>query len=345
MTSSGRILERVTYSAYGVATRHPAADFNRDGFVDFFDDADFDDCYVGNGCPAGQTADLDLDGFVDLFDYDHWDLNFAEQASTSRGVLSQSSGSAAVNRIGYAGYWFEPSTQQYLVRHREYDPNVGAWDERDPMGYVDGSDLYMYVQNRPIAQVDSSGTQSQFCIDRSGECDAGTDISPHRYPLFSPHWNYSPGPGATIIVQQSTGTPFRWSDCQTFAPPTPCANGYELIPGTPPPTTNGCGSAWWQTAPAVPLCDSLMLPMFATESRCCTVHDICYSICGADKALCDSMFFSCLSDMCNTFYSGWIWRIKRAHCNWCANQFYRIVRDLGYTPFCKAQSSRCRCRP
>jgi hypothetical protein len=85
MTSTGRILERVTYSAYGVATRHPVADFNRDGFTDFFDDADYDDCYTGAGCPSGQTADMNLDGFVDSFDYDEWDLNFAIKARPHAG--------------------------------------------------------------------------------------------------------------------------------------------------------------------------------------------------------------------------------------------------------------------
>jgi RHS repeat-associated protein len=166
MSSTGRILERVTYSAYGVATRHPVADFNRDGFTDFFDDLAYDDCYTGSGggCPSGQTADLNLDGFVDQFDYDEWDLSYAEQVNTARGVLSQSDASAAVNRLGYAGYFFEPATQTYLVRNREYDPNVGVWDERDPMGYHDGSDLYMYVKDDTINGYDPMGLDTaRFC--------------------------------------------------------------------------------------------------------------------------------------------------------------------------------------
>jgi len=161
MSDSGRILERIKYSAYGVAQRIPVADFNRDGSVDFFDLADYDDCYTGAGCPSGQTADMNLDGFVDLFDYDEWDLNFAEQGSTARGVLSQNDASAAVNRVGYAGYFFEPSTQQYLVRNRELDPLVGVWDERDPLGYHDGADLYMYAQDSPIDGLDPMGLRRE----------------------------------------------------------------------------------------------------------------------------------------------------------------------------------------
>ncbi len=51
------------------------ADFNRDGFVDFFDFADFVLCFEGDatGCPANNPAnivlDMDNDGFVDFFDF------------------------------------------------------------------------------------------------------------------------------------------------------------------------------------------------------------------------------------------------------------------------------------
>jgi hypothetical protein len=51
------------------------ADFNRDGFIDFFDFADFTGCFEGlpGSCPADRHPDLapdfNADGFVDFFDY------------------------------------------------------------------------------------------------------------------------------------------------------------------------------------------------------------------------------------------------------------------------------------
>lgn len=45
------------------------ADYNCDGFVDFFDYSDFVACFVSDLCPAGETADFNGDGFVDFFDY------------------------------------------------------------------------------------------------------------------------------------------------------------------------------------------------------------------------------------------------------------------------------------
>ena len=53
-----------------------AADFNNDGFVDFFDYDAFVGCFEGNlaSCPENNPAaivlDMNGDGFIDFFDYD-----------------------------------------------------------------------------------------------------------------------------------------------------------------------------------------------------------------------------------------------------------------------------------
>jgi hypothetical protein len=53
-----------------------AVDFNRDGFVDFFDFDDFISCFEGTGCPFARTADFNVDGFVDFFDFDDFVAGF-----------------------------------------------------------------------------------------------------------------------------------------------------------------------------------------------------------------------------------------------------------------------------
>jgi hypothetical protein len=45
-----------------------AADFNCDGFLDFFDYSDFVECFETEVC-GGGSADFNGDGFVDFFDY------------------------------------------------------------------------------------------------------------------------------------------------------------------------------------------------------------------------------------------------------------------------------------
>ena len=46
------------------------ADFNRDGFVDFFDYSGFVECFEGEACEGGRDADFNGDGCVDFFDYE-----------------------------------------------------------------------------------------------------------------------------------------------------------------------------------------------------------------------------------------------------------------------------------
>lgn len=53
-----------------------AADFNLDGFVDFFDFDDVVQCIEGGVCPRGRTADENLDSFIDFFDYDAFVADF-----------------------------------------------------------------------------------------------------------------------------------------------------------------------------------------------------------------------------------------------------------------------------
>jgi hypothetical protein len=52
------------------------ADFNGDGFLDFFDYDDYVNCFETGTCPPGKTADFNGDDFVDFFDYDDFVFNF-----------------------------------------------------------------------------------------------------------------------------------------------------------------------------------------------------------------------------------------------------------------------------
>jgi hypothetical protein len=53
------------------------ADFNDDGFLDFFDFDDFVNCFESEICPPGKTADYNGDGFVDFFDFDDFVTDFS----------------------------------------------------------------------------------------------------------------------------------------------------------------------------------------------------------------------------------------------------------------------------
>jgi hypothetical protein len=61
-----------------VARVSPLADFDRSGFVDFFDYADFSECFEGGQCGRAGTADVNRDGFLDFFDYTDFVVSFEE---------------------------------------------------------------------------------------------------------------------------------------------------------------------------------------------------------------------------------------------------------------------------
>jgi len=73
---AGSVMTGGTFSVSGgfwVGTGSPPAclaDFDGDGFVDFFDFDAYVACFEGTVCPPGKTADFDGDGFVDFFDFD-----------------------------------------------------------------------------------------------------------------------------------------------------------------------------------------------------------------------------------------------------------------------------------
>jgi len=54
------------------------ADFNGDGFLDFFDYDDYVTCFETGTCPGERTADFNGDNFVDFFDYDDFVTAFEQ---------------------------------------------------------------------------------------------------------------------------------------------------------------------------------------------------------------------------------------------------------------------------
>ena len=61
------------------------------------------------------------------------------------------------NEIIYCGYRFDSETQLYYVRNRTYNPVLGRWLQRDPIGYSGGINLYEYVGGWPLTISDWLG--------------------------------------------------------------------------------------------------------------------------------------------------------------------------------------------
>ena len=88
-------------------------------------------------------------------------LMFIEPGSDGRWFTDDDvQSSYGANEIIFCGYRFDPETQLYYVRNRTYNPVLGRWIQRDPIGYAGGINLLEYAESAPSARMDSQGQDS-----------------------------------------------------------------------------------------------------------------------------------------------------------------------------------------
>jgi RHS repeat-associated protein len=120
------------------------------------------------------------------------------------GNLRQSLTSGVDNPFRFAGKMPIGDTGKYDFVFRVYDPALGRFMQRDPKGYVDGSNLYSYVRNSPLAFRDPDGLESRTEQAINAGVYAGhasaTPIDVAGKPLSGTYnlWSGDPGPGKAL---------------------------------------------------------------------------------------------------------------------------------------------------
>lgn len=61
----------------------------------------------------------------------------------------------------YQGMYYHSRSGKYLTLFRAYDPKLGRWLSRDPVGESVGANLYAYVENNPIGFRDPLGLEPE----------------------------------------------------------------------------------------------------------------------------------------------------------------------------------------
>jgi RHS repeat-associated protein len=59
--------------------------------------------------------------------------------------------------FGFCSAYVLPGVGLNLATYRAYDPDLGRWMSRDPIGEVGGLNVYRYVRNDPVNQIDPDG--------------------------------------------------------------------------------------------------------------------------------------------------------------------------------------------
>ena len=204
--------EQARASAYGVPFGEPPADIDADGDVD---SADVTQITTWSSSATYEVrGDLNLDNSVNSTDVTlatgHSGTNLGYGKLSRPGVRS---------RQGYAGYetsFFNDSVLH--VRHRVLKADLGRWLSRDPLGYVDGSNVYEYGTSNPVSTIDPTGT---VCVGGGCGISQGGQLQNPPSAITVPMQEISTPPPGLIVI----------TDCHNSA----CIHfeiaSFELTPG------------------------------------------------------------------------------------------------------------------
>jgi RHS repeat-associated protein len=90
------------------------------------------------------------------------------------------SASGPATDFGYAGMLHHAQTGFYLTQYREYNPIVGRWLSRDPIGLAGGINTYTYALNDSVGNIDPTGLKpgDDFLSPEAAAIDAIKYINP-----------------------------------------------------------------------------------------------------------------------------------------------------------------------
>jgi RHS repeat-associated protein len=91
--------------------------------------------------------------------------SFATNAYDAYGVPN----STNLGRFQYTGQAWLAELGLYYYKARLYAPSLGRFLQTDPIGYDDEVNLYTYVRNDPVANIDSTGRETRLAV--SGRTD------------------------------------------------------------------------------------------------------------------------------------------------------------------------------
>lgn len=104
---------------------------------------------------------------VERYTYDPYGRTHIETPAAGGGS-TPAAASLVGNPFLWTGQRYDFGVKLYHFPFRTYSPQLGRWLQRDPLGYVDGPNLYGYGRSRPLSLVDPLGLDDNPLPDVAG---------------------------------------------------------------------------------------------------------------------------------------------------------------------------------
>ncbi|ADD41848.1 SpvB/TcaC N-terminal domain-containing protein [Stackebrandtia nassauensis] len=111
-----------------------------------------------------DSAELELDEAGAVVSYEEY-FPFGGTAFVAGDSLRE----VRMRDYRFSGKENDDATGLYYFGHRYYAAWTGRWISADPMGPVDGTNLYVYVRNNPVTFADPNGLQTTTTETQQGE--------------------------------------------------------------------------------------------------------------------------------------------------------------------------------
>jgi len=165
--------------------------------------------------------------------------------------------------MNFTGLYRHSKSNLDLAVYRAYDPDLGRWLSRDPIGEAGGINLYGYVGNDPLSGLDPTGLADWRARVASWIISAVSALYQALHPGAAPPPMPAPPEQARREQQERedkdkpTSCPNPGGGSSPSPSPSPTPPGNRRLPIPTPPPTRG---PWLPYAPITPLNPIWVLP-------------------------------------------------------------------------------------
>ncbi|NLT50105.1 MAG: RHS repeat-associated core domain-containing protein, partial [Ignavibacteria bacterium] len=77
--------------------------------------------------------------------------------------------------FAFTGGLYDAETGLTRFGARDYDPEIGRWTDKEPLGFAGSNNFYVYCENDPVNSIDPNGLQPSLANDIRDFFGASTD--------------------------------------------------------------------------------------------------------------------------------------------------------------------------